>query len=192
MAIDALTTAIIDRIQASLSNRHNVPADQLKVVLASPDEVDSDATLLLFLYLVTPDPEQRNANRVRPFPTADDRPQRFAQAVPLELRYLVTTGAGAPPGPAGLARIAGAIVAIENGSPIVVPSAFQDAVWLSLLPLTSDEMSRIWGLFPNENCRTSFAFRAAPLWIDPTSPIAPSTQVSDDNMRASRLEGAAT
>jgi len=192
MAIDAVTTAIIDRIKASLGNQQGVPADSFKVILASPDEVDSDATLLLFLYLVTPDPEQRNADRVRPFPTTGDRPQRFAQAVPLELRYLVTTGAAAPPGPAGLARIAGAIIAVENGSPIVVPSAFQDAVWLSLLPLTSDEMSRIWGLFPNENCRTSFAFRAAPLWIDPTDPLTISTPVSDDRARASRLAGAAS
>lgn len=190
MAIDAVTTAIIERIKGSLGNQQGVPPDSFKVSLASPDEGDSDATLVIFLYLVTPDPEQRNADRLRPFPAADDRPQRFARAVPLELRYLVTTGAAAPAGPAGLARLAGAISAVENGSPIVVPSAFQDAVWLSLLPLTSDEMSRIWSLFPNENCRTSFAFRAAPVWIDPTGPTAGSTPVGDDSVRASRLEGA--
>lgn len=190
MAIDAVTTAIIERIKASLGNQQGVPPESFKVSLASPDEGDSDATLVMFLYVVTPDPEQRNVDRVRPFPTADDRPQRFAQAVPLELRYLVSTGAAAPAGPAGLARIAGAISAIENGSPIVVPSAFQDAVWLSLLPLTTDEMSRIWGLFPNENCRTSFAFRAAPVWIDPTDPVIGGTPVSDDSLRANSLDKA--
>jgi hypothetical protein len=189
MAIDAVTTAIIARIKASLGNQQGVRADSFIISLASPDEGASDAALVLFLYLVTPDPELRNADRRRPYPNPDDPPRLFAPAVPLELRFLATIGAGAPTGTAGLSRLAGAIRAIESGSPLSVPEAFQEAVWLSLLPLTSDEMARIWGLFPNENCRASFAFRAAPVWIDPRDPADIGAPVGDDQFRSSRLEG---
>jgi hypothetical protein len=67
----------------------------------------------------------------------------------------------------GLRRLGHAIQAIEAASPLSLPGFFQDAVWLSLEPLTGDELSRIWSMFPNFNARTSFAFRAAPVWIDP-------------------------
>jgi len=86
--------------------------------------------------------------------------------VPLDLHYLLTTGSDAPASPQGLSRLADAIRAIEAASPLVVPEAFQATVWLSLLPMTTDELSRIWGLFPNENCRTSIAFRASHGFFD--------------------------
>jgi hypothetical protein len=190
MAIDAVTAAIIDRIKASLGNQQGVSADSFAISLASPEEGASNADLVLFLYLITPDPDLRNAERLRPYPAPGDPPRLFSPAVPLELRFLVTTGAAAPSGPGGLGRLAGAIRAVETGSPLGVPAAFQDAVWLSLLPLTSDEMSRIWGLFPNENCRSSFAFRAAPVWIEPRDPVPATVAVSDDRLRANRLEEA--
>lgn len=80
--------------------------------------------------------------------------------------------------------------AIETGSPLAVPAAFQEAVWLSLLPLNSDEMARIWGLFPNENCRSSIAFRASPVWIDPRAPAPSAAPVTDGDMRHARMESA--
>lgn len=189
MAIDAVTTAIMERIKASLGNQEGVSPDNFVTSFATPDEGASNADLVLFLYVITPEAELRNAERLRPYPKVDDPPRLFAPAVPLELRYLVTTGAGAPTGTTGLARLAGAIRAIEASSPLSVPAAFQEAVWLSLLPMTSDEMTRIWGLFPNENCRSSFAFRASPVWIDPRDPAAAAVSVSDDRFRSAPLEG---
>lgn len=190
MAIDAVTTAIINRIKASLENQQGVAADSFVVSLASPDESGSAAADLdLFLYLITPDSELRNAARLHPHPTPDDPPQLFAPAVPVELRFLATTGAKAPSGAPGLARLAGAIRAVEASSPLSVPIAFQEAVWLSLLPLNTDEMARIWGLFPNQNCRSSFAFRASPVWIDPRDPVPASTAVSDDGFHSAPRQG---
>jgi hypothetical protein len=187
MAIDAVTAAIIELLKQSLGNQSGVPAGAYKVKLASPDEASADADLVLFLYLVTPAPELRNADRIRPYPNPADPPQLLEPAVPLELHFLLTIGGAAPAGPDGLGRLAGAIRAIEAASPLALPAAFQAAVWLSLLPMTSDEMSRIWGLFPNENCRTSIAFRASPVWIDPRAPQAAPGLVSDDDFRAGRL-----
>lgn len=190
MAIDKVVDAIIDRIQTSLANQLNVPPGAVKVSLASPDAGAASDDLVVFLYLVTPDPDQRNAERMRPYPNPGSPPRRFEQAVPLDLRFLVTVGAGAPPGSPGLGRLAGAIRAVETASPLSVPAAFQSAVWLSLLPLTTDEMARIWGLFPNENCRTSFAFRAAPVWIDPRDPVQAGLPVTDDAFHSGQIEEA--
>lgn len=192
MAIDAVTSAIIDRITASLGNQMNQPPDQFTISLASPNGGASQADLIIFLYLMTPDPELRNVQRRRPHPSPGDPPQLFSPAVPLELRYLVTTGADG--GDSGdlfrpLSRLAGAIRAVEAASPLSLPAAFQEAVWLSLLPLSSDELSRIWGLFPNENCRTSFAFRAAPVWIEGGDPAVVAAPVTVDSFSSGHLEG---
>lgn len=187
MAIDTVTAAIIERIRNSLGNQQGVPPDSFTISLASPAGGAENADLILFLYVVTPDPDLRNAERVRAGLNPGDPVRRFAPAVPLELRFLVTTGPGAPAGPGGLGRLSMAILAIESGSPISLPGANQDAVWLSLLPLTSDEMSRVWGLFPNENCRSSFAFRAAPVWIEPRTPLVAAAPVTDDRFHSERL-----
>lgn len=187
MALDLVTSAIIDLLKGALRNQPGIPENAFKISLASPDEGAADADLVLFLYLVTPAPELRNAERRRPWPGPNDAPVLMEPAVPLELYFLVTIGQGAPTGPSGLGRLADAIRAIETASPLVVPSAFQTGVWLSLIPLTSDEMARIWGLFPNENCRTSFAFRASPVWIDPREAPPAAAPVSNDSTRGGRL-----
>ena len=151
---------------------------------------DGSGTACDAVALVTPAADLRNAQRIRPWPTANDNPVLLEPAVPLELHYLLTVGAGAPAGADGLGRLADAVRAIETGSPLAVPAAFQEAVWLSLLPLNSDEMARIWGLFPNENCRSSIAFRASPVWIDPRAPAPSAAPVTDGDMRHARMESA--
>ena len=190
MALDLVTAAIIDMLRLSLANQPGVPPSAYKISLASPNEGAADADLVLFLYLVTPAADLRNAQRIRPWPTANDNPVLLEPAVPLELHYLLTVGAGAPAGADGLGRLADAVRAIETGSPLAVPAAYQEAVWLSLLPLNSDEMARIWGLFPNENCRSSIAFRASPVWIDPRAPAPSAAPVTDGDMRHARMESA--
>ena len=88
--------------------------------------------------------------------------------MPLDVHYLVTAGSPRNRRRAtACARLGYAIQAIEAASPLSLPAFFQDAVWLSIEPLSVDELSRIWGLFPSFNCRTSFVFRASPIWIDP-------------------------
>lgn len=187
MAIDIVTTAIIDMLKQSLGNQEGVPPGSYVISFASPDEGAANADVVLFLYLVTPAPELRNAERIRPWPGPNDPPRVLEPAVPLELHFLLTVGAGAPAGAAGLSRLADAVRAIEAASPLAVPAAFQDAVWLSLLALSSDEMARIWGLFPNENCRSSIAFRASPVWIDPRVPQDEVAPVAESSSNAGRM-----
>lgn len=187
MAIDAVTKAIVDLLKASLGNAPGIPAGAFNITVGAPNDGAANADLVLFLYLITPAPELRNAERIRPFPGPLDPPQRLELAVPLELHFLLTLGVQSAASDQGLGRLGDAIRAIEGASPIAVPGMGQAAVWLSLLPMTTDEMSRIWGLFPNENCRSSFAFRASPVWIDPRLPAPVAPPVIDDQASAGRM-----
>lgn len=190
MAIDRVTGAIVDAIKASLRNAPGVPPGAFNIVIGAPNGSGGNADLVLFLYLITPAPELRNAERIRPFPGPADPPRLLEPAVPLELHYLLSLGAQTASSTLqGLSLLGDAIRAIEAASPIAVPGAGQ-AVWLSLLPLTTDEMSRIWGLFPNENCRSSFAFRASPVWIDPREATEPAPAVTDDAAVLGRKDAA--
>lgn len=191
MPIRALTVALANLLQGSLANQPGIPANAFKVQVGPPNVDTANSALALFLYRVTPNPELRNADRIRR-PDPVSAPELFEPAVPLDLHYLVTTGA---PGDANLAlarltALGDAIRAIEAASPLALPDVFQEAVWLSLEPMTTDELSRIWGLFPNENCRSSFSFRASPLWIDPRLPAPPASPVVSDRADAGRLMGA--
>ena len=168
MPIQAVTEAIRDLMNATLHEAMNAAPGTFSVYIGPPDADQDQDELILFPMRVTPSAESRNADRIRPFPTAADPPRKVDPAVALDVHYLVT--AGSPRNSTardGLRRLGYAIQAIEAASPISLPAFFQDAVWLSLEPLSVDELSRIWGLFPSFNCRTSFVFRASPIWIDP-------------------------
>ena len=185
MPIQAVTEAIRDLMNATLHEAMNAAPGTFSVYVGPPDADQDQDELILFPMRVTPSAETRNAERVRPFPTAADPPRTIAPAVPLDVHYLVT--AGSPRNSTardGLRRLGYAIQAIEAASPISLPAFFQDAVWLSIEPLSTDELSRIWGLFPSFNCRTSFVFRASPIWIDPLRLEAAGAPVVSHGMRA--------
>lgn len=178
MPIQAVTEAIRDLMTATLHEATNAAPGTFSVYVGPPDADQDQDELILFPMRVTPSAEVRNADRIRPFPTAADPPRKVDPAVPLDIHYLVT--AGSPRNSTardGLRRLGYAIQAIEAASPISLPAFFQDAVWLSIEPLSIDELSRIWGLFPSFNCRTSFVFRASPIWIDPLRVEAEATPV---------------
>jgi hypothetical protein len=62
---------------------------------------------------------------------------------------------------------------------------------VSLEPISTEEMSRIWTLFPVVNYRTSVAYLATPVWIDPRNPPLVAARVINDRLGAgARLEPA--
>lgn len=188
MPINAVTQAIRGRLKAVIDG-------SLSVYVGPPDiGIGSSVGLILFLLRITPNADLRNTDRIRRFPDASHPPRVVSPAIPVDLHYLVTSAPAAlgstGPDDLGLINIAAAVQAIEAASPIAVPSHFQEAVWLSLEPLSSDELARIWGLFQNFNCRTSFIFRASPVWIDPLYVADPAPAVTSDTIRHRSLEAA--
>jgi len=159
MPIQAVTLAIRDMLLDALHAARGIPPNSFSVYVGPPDAGRTDDELILFLLRINPNGELRNADQARAG-GAD-------AAIPLDLHYLVTAGSPAnATSTDGLTRLGHAIRAIESASPLSVPGLGQDAVWLSLEPMSTDELSRIWGLFPNYNCRSSFVFRAGPVWIE--------------------------
>ena len=174
MAIDAVTAAIMDLLKDSLGNEAGHAARARSTSSFGPPERRGSERR------PRPVPLSHHARApscAMPSACAPSRakrtpPRLLEPAVPLDLHYLLTTGGRRGvvdrKGSSRLGRCASGPSRRPRRSSC--PSAFQAAVWLSLLPMTTDELSRIWGLFPNENCRTSFAFRASPVWIDPREP----------------------
>ena len=79
---------------------------------------------------------------------------------------------------------------IEAASPLALPLCYQDAIRLSIDPMSADELSRIWALFPTTSCRTSFVFRASPVWIDPLKPQTTGVPVIDRDLRGGTIREA--
>jgi hypothetical protein len=196
MPIQAVTDAIRDLLVTALHQAVNAQPNTFTVYVGPPDADKDEDELILFPMRITPSVDLRNADRVRPFALPGDPPgpppvRIVAPAVPLDLHYLVTAGSPANGSPSeGLRRLGIAIRAIEAASPIALPAFFQEAVWLSLEPLSNDELSRIWGLFPNFNARTCFIFRASPVWIDPVRIALPAAPVIADVARVGPAEAA--
>lgn len=204
MSIHHVTAAIRKLLESSLvepeiwadeREETGLPADSPTDVYVGPPEPDKALDkLILFLMRITPTPELRNADRVRKDPrTPNEPPKLFEPAVPLDLHYLVTSGppsAGVvtpAPHDYSLIRLARAIRSIEAASPIALPLYHQEAIRLSLDPMSTEELSRIWAMFPSANCRTSFVFRASPVWIDPVTPRSVGEPVIDRDLRGGTL-----
>lgn len=171
MPIQAVTLALRDLLLEALHAERTIPRNSFSVYVGPPDAGRTDDELILFLLRINPNGDLRNADHARPGAGGD-------AALPLDLHYLVTAGSPAnATSTESLTRLGDAIRAIESASPLSLPHKGQNAVWLSLEPMSTDELSRIWGLFPNYNCRSSFVFRAGPVWIESGRAAAPALPV---------------
>jgi hypothetical protein len=63
------------------------------------------------------------------------------------------------------------------------PAVSHETINISFEPLSTEETSRIWTLFPTTNYRTSIGYVASPVWIDPPQPAVPAARVLQDGLR---------
>lgn len=187
-AIIQVTNAFRARLEIALANS-TVPG---AVFVGPLDDADaSGAALVLFLYRIVPNPTLRNREHVVANP-APQTPTVFRNSLPLDLYYLVTVGTVPNASEEILLQALGfAIQEIQNNPDLSGPAINHQTVHLSLEPLTTEESSRIWALFPTANYRTSVAYLATPVWIDPPQPPVVAGPVVDDSLRAGAksLEG---
>jgi hypothetical protein len=180
-ALSLVSLALRDRLSAVLEDEAGVAA--ANVVIAPPGEAGADAHLVLFPYKILAAHAQRN--ELRTILTGDPaQPVRtFEGALPLEVHFLITIGQ--PPAPAGPTLLEGyrlmgfAMRALQRDPFLMDPTLRGDTVRLALEPVNSDEMNRIWALFPTTDYRLSVAYLASPVWIDP-DPAAEGPRVLDD------------
>lgn len=142
-----------------------------------------NASLILFLYRIMPNASLRNREHRVPSNTAPPPVAIFKNSLPLDLHFLLTVGTN----PGGneellLKTLGAAMQALQLDSELTGSEVGYEAVHLSLDPLTTEETSRIWALFPTANYRTSVAYFATPVWIDPKQPEPEAGPVVTDRL----------
>src|SRR5262245_44952271 len=95
----------------------------------------------------------------------------FRNSLPLNLYFLVTVGTLPGSSEETLLSALGFVMQALQLDPELTGQALDhETVHVSLEPLSTEEMSRIWALFPTANYRTSIAYLATPVWVDPPLP----------------------
>jgi hypothetical protein len=184
-AIFGVTQALRERLELALG-ASAVPGTVFVGPLDDPDA--NNAKLILFLYRVVPNASLRNQDHrvASGDPAAPVRVYR--NALPLDLYYLVTVGTMAGASEETLLRALGSAMQSLHETPELLPKrapgepVTHETVRVSLEPLTTEEASRIWALFPTANYRTSIAYLATPVWIDPRQPERVGPPVVDDRL----------
>jgi hypothetical protein len=180
-AIQLVSQALRDFLQSALAAQ-GIPGP---VYVGPLDDTDAaGASVVLFLYRIVANADLRNAEHRLPGATPTDPPVVIEGALPLDLYYLLT-GWTAPSGQGGgeldSLRVLGCAMQALNDSANLTGLPVQgETVRLSLEPVASEEMSRIWTLFPTANYRTSVVYLASPVWVDPAAPAAPAAPVTDE------------
>ncbi|HMN44670.1 MAG TPA: DUF4255 domain-containing protein [Povalibacter sp.] len=147
------------------------------------DDAADDAYLVLFLYRVVPNADLRNT--LHEVPSADGTTKVYDKSLALDLHYILTAGGRQDGGEReSLERLGRAMLAL-NERPLFTGSVLDnESVRLTAYPGTSDELSRVWALFPDQNYRTSVLYLASPVWIDPDAVRIEAPPVIIDRKRA--------
>lgn len=180
-AIQTVTKALKDRLAAAIG----------EVVYVGPlDDPDaSGAKAVLFLYRVAVNADLRSREHVVASPVPNDPPIVHERSLPLDLHYLFTAGTSQTGGELDALRVLGLAMRALNDSPYLegVPVR-SETVRVSIDPIGSEEMSRIWTLFPTANYRTSVVYLATPVWIDPERPRTTGAPVVEEPHGVGQVE----
>lgn len=183
-AVKLVTDALRRRLEIALT-RSTIPGT---VFVGPLDDADaSGAALVLFLYRIVPNASLRNQDHT--VVTSTPPPIIYRNSLPLDLYYLVTVGTIPGSSEETLLTALGFVMQELQVNPeLTGPTINHQAVHVSLEPLTTEESSRIWALFPTANYRTTVAYLATPVWIDPERPTTLAEPVVQDQLLAGPFE----
>jgi hypothetical protein len=192
-AISRVTSALQARLQAALVASDPLNPSPGNVFVGPFDDPHAQAAALsLFPYRIVPNASLRNTEHRVPSPTSPPPYIVYRDALPLDVYYLISVGSRPGFSEEPLLRVLGfAIQALQMtpelpGTTVTAGgihvSLEPDVVRVTLEPLGTDEISRIWALFPTANYRTSVAYVASPVWIDPVAPAVLAAPVVQDRL----------
>lgn len=193
MSADAIFRVTL-ALQMSLQKALAASGFPGNVFIGPLDDPDAQgATLILFLYRMAPNAVLRNSEHRVAAPPNQPGPIVHTNALPLDLFYLITVGTrpGGSEEPL-LGALGVAIQALNDLPQLSGAGVAPDPVRLTMEPLSTEEISRIWALFPTANYRTSIAYLASPVWVDPATPPLRARAVIDDSPRMGQRRGAAS
>ena len=159
----------IARVTAVLQNRLAAALGNTSVYVGPPVVEDvGSATVSLFLFHIVPNQAMRNERHYVAAPGGLAGPLVETQALPLDLRYLVSVfrQAGAVGG--GLADpdellTLGKVVQALHRQPFIEVSG--EVARITPEPYPMEELSRVWGLFPQTSYRTSMVYLLSPVSV---------------------------
>jgi hypothetical protein len=139
------------------------------------------AKAVLFLYRLAVNADLRSSPHLVAGPTVSAQATAYANSLPLDLHYLFTAGTAQNGGELEALSVLGLAMRALNDSPFLDGSPVRgERVHLSIDPIGSEEMSRIWTLFPTANYRTSVVYLATPVWLDPEAQEARGAPVVEE------------
>lgn len=171
-AIRDVGETLIELLRTALAvSLPSIPSQQID--LMSPAEKSANTRLTLFLYSVAPTAELRNEMEI-PGNTIDDEPV----SMPVDLYYLMTTFSPlAEPSARNLDAqllLGNAMrVFFENG--ILTGSALKgnlprdEELRLTLQPVTVEDLTRVWSVFPDTILQTSVSYLVTPVRLRSTT-----------------------
>jgi hypothetical protein len=183
-AISKVTDALSKRLQTAVAD-----SGASGTVFIGPldDPQANGAPLVLFLYRIMPNATLRNSEHAVAATTPPPPVIVYRDSLPLDLYYLVTVGAGTGvDNKTELAVLGYAMQALHLAPVLVGPDVSHEVVRVTMEPLTTEEVSRVWSLFPTANYRTSVMYLASPVWIDRAQPPAQAAPVQQDALLAGR------
>lgn len=174
----------IFQVTKALRLRLELVAGAGKVFVGPLDDPDvGNASLILFLYRIMPNASLRNGEHRVASSSGSSPVTVFRNALPLDLHYLLTVGKTPGDNEEYLLKTLGAAMqALQLDSVLAGAETGYETVHVSLDPLPTEETSRIWALFPTANYRTSIAYLATPVWIDPKQPEVGAPPVLEDRL----------
>lgn len=144
----------------------------------------------LALYNVVPNQALRNERHYAPPPGNGAGPLVETDALPVDLRFLVTVfreaGVGGGGDPDELLTLGGVMQALHAHPVVDVPGQLAR---ITPEPCSVEELNRIWGLFPQASYRTSVVYLVSPVMIT-LDPRAAGPPVLERRTRQGVLEDA--
>jgi len=186
-AINTVTTALKTLLEVALDPTNS----GVQHVFVGPldDTAGDKLNLHLFLYRVAVNADLRSTEHVVPAATPGQRPTVYRNSLPLDLYYLVTVSTKGSADELGDLTMLGQAMQALNDAPMLSgASVNNETARISLDPVGSEEMSRVWTLFPTANYRTSVVYLVSPVWIDPAVPQTIGTPVVEEPHLVGTLE----
>ena len=171
-----MTTDAIEKTTQALKNRIEQAISPSKVHIGAPHRQHRNTKdVTLFLFHIEPNAELRNEQRFEAPPAEGpaERPSKQIDALPLDLRYLITVYRSGDDNTADAHELIklGQIIQTLHAQPTLIgPQLRNQIVRLTPEPYPLEELSRVWALFPDVRYSTSMVYLATPVFVEVSDP----------------------
>jgi hypothetical protein len=182
-AISSVTTKLRLALQGALADEGVTSADVFLGPLDDPNA--TSAQLIVFPYKINASPALRNQEHCITRPGPPPKRIRYDNSIPLDVHVLLTVGRNLGTTEELGLRYLG--IAMQHlGGPTIAGQlqTADDLLSVNLETMTTDELARVWNLFPTVNFRTSVSYVVAPVWIDPVDDPIEARRVVNDTLRS--------